>query len=209
MGASFFQILQFSCYFWNVIANICHFPSVLILQGFKFSSQSVKFSGQLVFIFLKCIFLKTEFNKDNLGNGNGPLYICVTVFLIHCTQTWVWPVEVFIIHNKLCLKYLNKSDNGKYGQWENGEDDKSSKSSYPPSPCAFLCQFFLVCLWYILVFFEAPIAKAVQMFFQLTWFDLNSLCKLVTALSNLSSVCALGSVLVSLQLFFRLKTRLR
>ena len=142
MGASFFQILQLSCYFWKVVANICHFPSDLLLQGFKFSSQSVKFSGQLVFIFLKCIFLKTEFNKDNLGNGNGPLYICVTVFLIHCTQTWVWPVEVFIIHNKLCLKYLNKSDNGKYGQWENGEDDKSSKSSYPPSPCAFLCQFF-------------------------------------------------------------------
>ena len=156
MGASFFQILQLSCYFWKVVVNICHFPSDLLLQGFKFSSQSVKFSGQLVFIFLKCIFLKTEFNKDNLGNGNGPLYICVTVFLIHCTQTWVWPVEVFIIHNKLCLKYLNKSDNGKYGQWENGEDDKSCKSSYPPSPCAFLCKFFLVCLWYILVFFWSP-----------------------------------------------------
>ena len=75
-----------------------------------------------------------------------------------------------------------------------------------PSCASF---FWCVCdiFWY---FFEAPIVvKAVQMFFQLTWFDLNSLCKLVTALSNLSSVCALGSVLVSLQSFFRLKTGLR
>ena len=41
------------------------------------------------------------------------------------------------------LQYLDKSDSSKYGQWENGKDDKSSKSSYSPSPCAFLWKFFL------------------------------------------------------------------